>query len=307
MKSAEAVLKNIDRDQFNPFLIIVKDENWYLKREGQENVPVDKENFTCEVDGEQIGFECAFIVIHGTPGEDGKLQEYFDKVGMPYTASGASTSSMTFNKNACKEFLKTHEVLMADSVAVNKGDNVDNSEVLARIGLPCFVKPNSGGSSFGISKVKEENELMAALDLAFEEDDLVLVEAFVDGRELTCGVFQRGNELIALGVTEIETENEFFDYEAKYTAGMADEITPADVPAAIENDCIELSKKLYELLNCKGLSRFDYILSDEQLYYLEVNTIPGLTEESLIPKQAIYAGISLKELFSITISESLAG
>ena len=307
LKSANAVLKNIDRDIFNPFLIIVKDEHWFLEREGQENIAVNQEDFTCEVDGGKISFECAFIAIHGTPGEDGKLQDYFDKLKIPYTVSGVHTSSLTFDKTECKDFLRTHDVLMAESVSVIKGDSVDNAEIIKRIGLPCFVKPNSGGSSFGISKVKEESELQAAIDFAFEEDNEILIESFVDGRELTCGVLQKGGELIALGVTEIITENEFFDYEAKYTPGKADEITPADVSETVENNCIELSKKLYKLLNCKGISRFDYILSNDQLYCLEVNTVPGLTEESLIPKQAVYAGLSLKELFSITINEALAG
>ncbi len=306
LKSADTVLKNIDRDIFNPYLIIVKEEKWILKREGHEDITVNKKSFTCDVDGEKISFDCAFIAIHGTPGEDGKLQDYFDKLNIPYTVSGAMTSSLTFDKNACKDFLRTHEILMADSIFVKKGESVNGTEIVQRIGLPCFVKPNSGGSSFGISKVKEESELQTAIDFAFEEDDEILIESFVDGRELTCGVLQKGDELIALGVTEIVTENEFFDYEAKYTKGKADEITPADISKTIENDCIELSRKLYKLLNCKGISRFDYILSSDQLYCLEVNTVPGLTDESLIPKQAAYAGISLKELFSITINEALA-
>jgi len=190
LQSAETVLNQIDRSLYTPFKIIVRGDNWVLKRENKEDIAVNKEDFTCDIEGEKLIFDCVFISIHGSPGEDGIMQRYFDKLNIPYTTTDASISELTFDKNACKSFLSDHGVLMAISVKLSKGDNYDIQEILNKIGLPCFVKPNKGGSSCGISKVKKPEKLLSAIDLAFGEDDDILIEQFIDGRELTCGVIQ---------------------------------------------------------------------------------------------------------------------
>ena len=305
VRSGKTVYDNLDSSKYNGFFIEIKGGDWILKWTNNEEISINKNDFSCEIDGARITFDCVFIAIHGDPGEDGKLQGYFEMLNIPYTGSGILPSSLSFDKAACKIFLKGTEVLLAPSIILNKTDKVDKTDILSKVGLPCFVKPNSGGSSCGISKVKEKEELTPAIKLAFKEDAKVMVEAFIDGRELTCGVITKNGKFETLGVTEIIPKNEFFDYEAKYTEGMAEEITPADISAAIESECRELSIMMYSILGCNGIARFDFILSEGKLFYLEVNTIPGLSSASLIPKQANYAGYSLQELFTSTIQEAL--
>ena len=305
VRSGKTVYDNLDSSKYNGFFIEIKGGDWILKWTNNEEISINKNDFSCEIDGARITFDCVFIAIHGDPGEDGKLQGYFEMLNIPYTGSGILPSSLSFDKAACKIFLKGTEVLLAPSIILNKTDKVDKTDILSKVGLPCFVKPNSGGSSCGISKVKGKEELIPAINLAFKEDTKVMVEAFIDGRELTCGVITKNGKFETLGVTEIIPKNEFFDYEAKYTEGMAEEITPADISAAIESECRELSIMMYSILGCNGIARFDFILSEGKLFYLEVNTIPGLSSASLIPKQANYAGYSLQELFTSTIQEVL--
>jgi len=303
--SGKTVYNNLDKTKYNPYFIEFRGSNWVLKLNKSEEIAINKDDFSCEINGDRITFDCVFIAIHGNPGEDGKLQGYLEMLKIPYTGSGILTSSLCFDKAACKTFLSSTEVLLAPSITISNTSKIEEKDILDKVGLPCFVKPNSGGSSYGISKVKEKGELKPAIALAYLGDSAVMIEAFINGRELTCGVFINNNNIETLGVTEIITKNEFFDYEAKYTEGMADEITPADIPPAIEDECKKLSTMMYKALGCKGIARFDFILSGDKLFYLEVNTIPGLSSASLIPKQANFAGISLKELFSITIQESL--
>ncbi|HIN39468.1 MAG TPA: D-alanine--D-alanine ligase [Flavobacteriales bacterium] len=305
VRSGKTVYDNLDTFKYNGFFIEIKGGNWVLKWTNNDEISINKNDFSCEIDGARITFDCVFIAIHGDPGEDGKLQGYFEMLNIPYTGSGILASSLSFDKAACKVFLSSTEVLLAPSITISNTAKIEEKEILDKVGLPCFVKPNKGGSSCGISKVKEKEELIPAIDLAFKEDATVMVEAFIDGRELTCGVFINNNNIETLGVTEIIPKNEFFDYEAKYTEGMAEEITPADIPAAIESECKELSIMMYKTLGCNGIARFDFILSEGKLVYLEVNTVPGLSSASLIPKQADYAGYSLQELFTSTIQEAL--
>lgn len=302
--SGETVYNNLDRSKYDPYQVILNPDTWVLKRENGDEIALNKEDFTVDLNGETLTFDYVFIAIHGDPGENGVLQAYLDKLNIPYSTSGASTSTLTFDKGACKDYLQHTEVRLAASIMIRKGEHIDHDSILNSVGLPCFVKPNNGGSSCGISKVKEAGEFQAAIDLGFEEDDEVMVEQFIDGREITCGVYQTNGWPKSLGITEIVTENEFFDYEAKYTAGKADEITPADIESELAHECERLSVFMYDHLNCRGLTRFDFIVRDNELFYLEVNTVPGLAPASLIPKQAAYSGISLRELFSNIIEET---
>lgn len=303
--SAETVFKHLDLSKYEPYIIIITDSTWVLKRDNQEDIAVNKNDFTCSISGNIIHFDCAFIIVHGTPGEDGKLQGYLDMLKIPYTTSGLLTSSLTFDKHACKTYLHSLGTRMAESRMLKMGERYSEKEILSKTGIPCFVKPNSAGSSHGISKVNDIRELKNAIEIAFKEDDTILIEEFIDGREITCGVIKEKGNLKALAITEITTENDFFDYEAKYTEGMANETTPADISEQLESECKDLSINLYKQLNCSGIVRFDYIVSNGELFFLEVNTIPGLTDKSLIPQQANHAGISLKDLFSICIEEAL--
>jgi D-alanine-D-alanine ligase len=250
-----------------------------------------------------IKFDLVFNAIHGTPGEDGRLQVHFDSIGMPCTSSDFVTSALTFNKYLCLCYLSTLGVLTAESQLVRHGDEVVPDAIIDAVGLPCFVKPNKGGSSVGITKVSKKEGMLQAIKDALKEDDEVLIERFVPGREITCGVLNREGKITALPITEIISKNEFFDYEAKYK-GRSDEITPAQIPEEVAMECKQLSEKLYLELGCKGVVRFDYIYNEKGMYFLEVNTIPGLTEESIVPQQAREAGISLKELFTELIVQS---
>ena len=304
IQSGETVYNNLDKAKYDTYQIIVNPDNWLLKRDNGDEIALNKQDFTVLINDELLAFDYVFIAIHGDPGETGVFQEYLDGLNIPYSTCSASISKLTFDKEACKDHLKDTEVRLATSVLIAKGDEVNQEAVLQKVGLPCFVKPNNGGSSCGISKVKEAGDLQEALDLGFTEDDEVMVEQFIDGREITCGVYQSGGVVKSLGVTEIITENEFFDYEAKYTAGKTEEITPADVPPEVSAECERLSLFMYEHLNCRGLCRFDFIVEDGELYYLEVNTVPGLSPVSIVPKQAEYTGISLGELFSKVIEET---
>ncbi|MBN4051255.1 D-alanine--D-alanine ligase [bacterium AH-315-M05] len=303
LQSAETIINNIDKSVYDPFKIVINGDQWVLKRNNEEDIVIDKNDFSCIIENNKLSFDCAFIAIHGTPGEDGKLQGYFDMLNIPYTTPGVLTTSLTFNKNVCNNFLKQYGVVIASSILIKSGDHIDSKKILAKTNLPCFVKPNNGGSSCGISKVSSADNLEDAINKAFKEDDEILVEEFIDGIELTCGIVKNKNELLVLPLTEIISKTEFFDYEAKYTAGMAEEITPARVSKEIEKECKELSAFLYNLLNCRGMVRFDYILSNGKLYFLELNTVPGLTENSLVPKQAAAMGIPLKELFGMVIED----
>jgi len=301
LQSAKIIKDNIDKEKYNVYTILTQGHNWKFMADDMDDSTVDKNDFTINVNGEKIKFDAIFIAIHGTPGEDGKLQGYFDIMGLPYTFSGVATSSITFNKHFCHALVKEYGAHMAKSVLVRKGDKIDVAAIVNITGLPCFVKPNSGGSSIGMTKVKVIEELEMAINIALKEDTEVLAEEFVDGIEVTCGILQKKKELIALPLTEIVSKREFFDYTAKYDPLLAEEIIPARVPEEIHKRAKALSLYLFEQLNCKGVARFDYILKNDTLYFLEVNTIPGLSSASIVPKQAYAMGISLKELFSILI------
>jgi D-alanine-D-alanine ligase len=285
------------------YIIMIRGINWYWEDQRGRYHSIDKNDFTLRTEDQKIRFDAVFIAIHGTPGENGLLQGYFDIMHIPYSSCGAFCSSLTFNKQACKLFLKEYHIPMAKNIIIRKESHFDIASVISTAGLPCFVKPNDSGSSFGVTKVKTTEELPSAVEKALKESNEVMIEAFMDGREVACGIVKVSGKSIVFPVTEIISKNEFFDYEAKYTPGMSNEITPADMPLKITEKVQELSSKIYDLLGCKGIVRVDFIIVDEKPNFLEINTVPGMTEESIIPKQAKAAGIELSELYSMVVED----
>lgn len=305
LKSAEIVRQSLDAGRYEAYLLIMRGKQWVFNGKDGEKIPVNKDDFSLLLDGMKITFDVVFIAIHGTPGEDGKLQGYLDMLGIPYTSSGQVTSALTFDKDLCKRVVASWGIRVAPSVTLGRKESFDISDIIKTTGLPCFVKPNKGGSSVGMSKVTVAEELADAIHLAFVEDDQVMIEAFIPGREITCGVIPGEKGIQSLPVTEIITKNAFFDYEAKYTDGVTDEITPADIPSEISLRCRQLSEMLYRKLNCRGFVRCDYIYNNEGMFLLEVNTVPGLSPNSILPQQACAKGISLQQLFSAAIEQAL--
>ncbi|MDG1395019.1 MAG: D-alanine--D-alanine ligase [Flavobacteriales bacterium] len=299
IKSADLVYKNIDTEFYVPFIVHIEGLDWFVWH-NESKIELDKNDFSFQLKNKKIKFEGVFMAIHGTPGEDGILQGYFDLLNIPYNCSGTFESALTFNKAMCNALLKQFNIPSAKAVLLNKNETYDLLKIEKEIGLPCFVKPNRAGSSFGISKVYKNTEFKQALIDAFIHDSQVMIESYVEGTEVSCGIIQQAETLVAFPLTEITTENDFFDYEAKYN-GKSDEITPARV-SDLDKDLVQtLSKKIYKLLNLKGMVRMDFILENQQAYLIEVNTIPGLSEESIIPQQSKSYGMSLKELFSLSL------
>jgi len=305
IKSAGVVKKHLDSSRFDVFLVIIRGKDWKCLLDDGKEIPVDKDDFSVSLQGVKLNFDGIFVAVHGTPGEDGKIQGYFDMLGIPYTSCDQVTSALTFDKFFCNHFVKSFGVNISRSIVLRKGEPLIPENILQQISLPCFVKPNRGGSSVGTSKVKVPEELMPALGLAFNEDSQVILEEHIPGRELSCGTITFRGEAITLPVTEIISKKEFFDYEAKYQ-GMSEEVTPADILENVAAEIRETSLKLYKLLNCKGMVRFDYILNGEKLIFLEVNTVPGMSELSIVPQQAVTAGISLDDLFTETMLNALS-
>ncbi|MBK6635446.1 MAG: D-alanine--D-alanine ligase [Chitinophagaceae bacterium] len=305
-KSADAIQKNLDTAKWECFKIDINPAGWYYLAAGGEKIPVDKNDFSITINGTKINFDAVLVGLHGTPGEDGKLQGYFDILGIPYTTCDTATSALTFNKRytvAVASFAGMH---VARSVHLFKHIPVSPGTVLQDLKLPVFVKPNNGGSSIGMSKVKTAGELPAAIDKAFKEDDQVLVEEFIEGRELTIGVFKSKGEVIALPITEIISKNEFFDFEAKYE-GASDEITPAQVPDDIAEKIRAEARKAYAIFNCNGLVRIDFIYdaSSGNPVLLEINTVPGQSEASIVPQQVRAMGWTLQQFYTELLESCL--
>lgn len=307
-RSVETVIANLDKSKYNIYKVIITRERWYVEMEDGHTYDIDKNDFSFTIDGKKVNFDGAFIVIHGTPGEDGKLQGYFDMIGIPYTTSNSIVSAVTFNKNFCNQVVRNLNVVqVARSVRLFKNRPYSLGTILEQVQLPVFVKPNESGSSLGVSKVTDVSELQAAIDKAFTEDNEVLIEEFINGRELTIGVFEREGQVIVLPPTEIITKNTFFDYEAKYTTGVTDEITPAQIPSTLLQQLEEKSEKIYRGLGCRGVVRIDYIWETQknELYFLEVNTMPGQSTNSLIPQQVQAKGMTLSEFYHGILKETL--
>jgi D-alanine-D-alanine ligase len=301
IKSAAVVEKNIDKNKYNTYLIVIQGNSWFWTNKVGEKYFIDKNNFSLNIDNNIVNFDGIFNAIHGTPGEDGKLQGYFDMIGIPYTSCDAATSAITFDKFLCNRFVNSFGIKTARSLSFIKGENFDESEIIKELGLPVFVKPAKSGSSVGVVKVSKEDKLNEALKKAFDVDERVLIEEAINGREIACGMIKKGDEILVFPLTEIISKKDFFDYEAKYKEGLAHEITPAEISQEAEDDIKTLSVFMYKQMNCKGFVRFDYILTDTELFFLEVNTIPGISEASIIPKQAEAFGLSINELFNIAI------
>lgn len=308
MRSVETVIANIDTERYHVYKVIISPDRWYVSLPEGEEAEIDKNDFSFLHQGKKIKFDGAFIVIHGTPGEDGKIQGYFDMLQIPYTTSSSIVSAVTFNKSFCNSAVRQLNIVqVARSVRLFKNRSYSIGAVLEHVDLPLFVKPNESGSSLGVSKVTEVSQLQAAIDKAFAEDNEVLIEEFIKGRELTIGAFEREGQIIVLPPTEIIPKNVFFDFEAKYTAGITDEITPAQIPTQIRQQLEEKTEHIYKALGCKGIVRIDYIweADSNELFFLEVNTMPGQSEASLIPQQVKAYGMSLKDFYQIIIKETL--
>ena len=301
MRSAETVLGCLDLTSFTPYLIVVTLDRWYAQVDGQE-YPVNKDNFSITVDSQTITFDAVYNIIHGTPGEDGKIQGYFDIVGIPYTGCDVLTSAITFSKSICKQLVQTHGITTPQSVTVKQPASPNGQYLAACFAFPCFVKPNNGGSSFGASKVDRPEDLEAAIRKALEHDHEALVEEYIQGQELTCGVYWKEGVAHALPITEIVSKNAFFDFQAKYE-GASEEITPARIDETVQEQCQRLTEKIYSLLRCRGFVRIDYILKDETLYFIEANTTPGFSKESIFPQQIRAAGLDIKALVNGQLQE----
>lgn len=305
VKSGINVFNAIDTELFTPWLVHIKGADWHVIENERVVADVDKSDFGFTINGIRIIPDFAYITIHGTPGEDGILQGYFELMRIPYSTCNVQVSALTFNKWHCSNFLRSFGIKMARSVRLLKGDPIDTPNLVAQLGLPLFVKPNAGGSSFGVTKVKNGEDLKAAIEHAWTESSEALVEEFISGTEFTCGLARLNNELVVFPVTEVLPKNEFFDFEAKYTPGATDEITPARLPENQYKACQGLSSRIYDLLGCEGIVRIDYILHETDFYFLEVNTTPGMTATSFIPQQISAMGNNLREILTIIISDRL--
>ncbi len=298
--SAQTVATHLDPARYESRIIDLRAGTFYDQQTGQR---LDKNDFSLAIDGAPYTFDLVFPMLHGHPAEDGAIHGYFELVGLPVTGCNHLCSALTFNKQACKAFLQPLGVPMAQGILLRTPHAVPVDKCLA-LGLPLFVKPNKNGSSFGVTKVTQAEQITSAIELAFRYDDEVLVESYVPGTEYSCGVLRCGSEIIALPITEIRPHTEFFDYQAKYER-KSDEITPAPLPETLTQRCQALSRQCYEALGCRGIVRFDFILSGQDFYFLEVNTIPGMSPQSIVPQQARAYGWTLGQLFETVIEEAL--
>ncbi len=306
LKSGEAIATNIDKEKYNVYTIQIKKDEWILTNDLNCGIVINKNDFSFNDNGQKTKFDCVISAIHGTPGENGLLQGYFDMLEIPYVGSGVLTSSITFNKYYCNNYLRDMpNINIAKSLMVTKGQNVNTAEVIKHVGLPCFVKPNAGGSSFGITKVKKEENLIAAIDEAIKESNQVIIEQYIEGDEIQCGIFKALGKEYKLPLVEIVSKNEFFDYQAKYDPDYSDEIIPARISDELTEKCQEISSKIYDALNCSGIARLDYILKDNEFWFLEANTIPGMTNESIVPQMIEKAGMTFTQVMSILIEDKL--
>jgi len=306
-KSAITVGNNVDKDKFDVYKIDINPKGWWYEAENGSQSKVNRDDFSITANGQQIRFDAVLLCIHGTPGEDGKLQGYFDMLHLPYTSCDAATSALTFNKRYTVAVASFGGINVAKSLHLFKHTPISTAQILSQLQLPVFVKPNNGGSSIGMSKVNKSDELQAALDKAFKEDDQILIEEFISGREFTIGVFKTKGEIIVLPITEVTTHNEFFDFEAKYQ-GKSEEITPAKIDDSVAEKLRAAALKVYEILNCRGVVRIDFIYNEQknEPYMLEVNTVPGQSAASVIPQQVKVKGWTLKEFYTAVIEEALA-
>jgi D-alanine-D-alanine ligase len=305
IKSAKGIVSFLDQSRYNPFIVVIEKNNWHVLLDDDSTLPIDKNQFTFQLNHQEIHFDCAYITIHGIPGEDGRLQGYFEMIDMPYTSCNVLTSALTYNKFVCNSFLKGFGISVAPSVRLSRQENVQRDKIVAEIGIPCFVKPNLGGSSFGVTKVKSGHDIDAAIQKAFNESNEVLIESFLKGTEVTNGIFKTQKRQVVFPVTEVIPKNEFFDFDAKYK-GESEEITPARISPELTQAIQQTTSRIYNLLNCRGIVRIDYIITEgDKINLLEVNTTPGMTPTSFIPQQIPHAGLTVAEVLTEIIEDSM--
>ena len=304
LTSGNVVYETLDTSKYTPYRVHIFKDKWVYVDEDDEEFPIDKNDFSINIDSFKVTFDCVFNAIHGSPGEDGFMQGYFKLLNIPHTSCDMYQASLTFNKRDCLSVLKPYGIKTAESFYLNLGDQINEDAIIAKVGLPCFVKANKAGSSFGVSKVHTKENLQKAIDVSFKEDDEIIIESFLDGTEVSVGVITYKGQTKVLPITEIVSENDFFDYEAKYL-GKSQEITPARLTNEEEEKVTKEAKKVYEVLKMKGFSRSEFIFKNGEPHLLEMNTVPGLTRESILPQQAAAAGISLSDLFDSAIEEAL--
>ncbi|RZJ81748.1 MAG: D-alanine--D-alanine ligase [Flavobacterium sp.] len=308
VKSAATIAQNLDTTKYDVYKIMLTENGWFYEPADSVKIDINKNDFSLTLNGRKIKFDGVFIAIHGSPGEDGKLQGYFDMLGIPYTTCSALTSAITMNKGYTKAIVNGIKNLnVAKSVQIFKNTTFSVDDIKAELKLPYFVKPNNGGSSIGMSKVKHADDLQSALDKAFKEDTQVLIEEFVEGREFSVGVFKTKGKIVVLPATEVIPANEFFDFEAKYTPGATEEITPGRMSDDEKSRVEQVVADVYEKLNCNGIVRIDYFLEKEtsNFYFIEINTIPGQTATSFIPQQVAAMGMELKDFYTQVIEETI--
>lgn len=298
LKSAQGIYSFLDKEKYNVYVITIIGTAWQYEDEAGVIYPIDRNDFSFCKGAEKICFDFAYITIHGTPGENGLLQGYFDLLRIPYSCCGVLAAAVTFNKYICNQLLKSFGIRVADSVVLRKGDAIATETVVTQIGLPCFVKPNVGGSSFGTTKVKTADQVQSAISTAFAEGEEVIIEAFMAGTEVTCGCYKVAGKEVVFPITEVVSKNEFFDYDAKYNADQVDEITPARIADEMTARIQLLTSRIYDLIGCKGIIRVDYIIIGNEPYLLEVNTTPGMTPTSFIPQQVRAAGLEIREVLT---------
>jgi len=305
LKSAAGLYSFMDKERYNLFIVTIVGQTWQVELSDTAKILIDKNDFSFVQNGQTTKFDFAYITIHGTPGENGILQGYFELIGLPYSCCGVLAAALTFNKFTCNQYLKGFGVKISESIVLRAGQTISEQEVAEKIGFPCFVKPNVGGSSFGVTKVKSIDQVQPAIAKAFAEGEEVMIEAFISGTEITCGIYKTKNKTQVLPVTEVVSANEFFDYDAKYK-GQVQEITPARISASLTERVQKLTSAIYDILGCKGIVRIDYIISEgEVINLLEVNTTPGMTATSFIPQQVAAAGLDIKEVMTEIIENEL--
>lgn len=306
IKSAELIKKELDPAVFRSFVVLIKGRQWQVMDGDNSIADINKDDFSFLLNGQKICFDCALISIHGTPGENGILQSYFELIELPYTTCGVLSSALTFNKYLTKLVVRERGVNTAKEILVNRNQPIDEAQIVKSLGLPCFVKPNESGSSFGVTKVNNANEFPEAFKAAFAESCEVLVESFLQGTEVSCGIFRTSKRTFVFPVTEIIPKSEFFDKKAKYDEGMSEEITPARLSSSITQNIQNATRVVYDALNCRGLVRVDFILCNNQPYMLEVNTVPGMSPRSIIPQQIKVAGMTVSEVYKEIIEDMIA-
>ena len=304
LKSGNVVYETLSPEKYDAFRIHIFKDKWVYVDDNNLEYPINKDDFSVKINNEIITFDCVFNAIHGAPGEDGYMQAYLELMNIPHTSCGMYQAALTFNKRDCLSVLKPYGIKTANSYYLNKGDEINEAAIIQKVGLPCFVKANKAGSSFGITKVYEKEGLQKAIDHAYDEDDEIIIESFLDGTEVSVGVINFKGDTIVLPITEIVSDNDFFDYKAKYL-GESQEITPARISDSMAEKVRKVAKDVYQILRMKGFSRSEYIFKNGEPHLLEVNTVPGLTKESILPQQAEAAGISLEALFDNAITEAL--